>query len=51
MVELGRACCTWLFHDVFTSISNWARLATTLIYLVENQAAVESAKMAGLSVL
>jgi clathrin heavy chain len=32
---------------LFTSISNWARLATTLIYLGENQAAVESARKAG----
>jgi clathrin heavy chain len=32
---------------LFTSISNWAHLATTLIYLVEIQAAVESARKAG----
>ncbi|KAJ3769204.1 armadillo-type protein, partial [Lentinula raphanica] len=32
---------------LFQSISNWARLATTLIYLGENQAAVESARKAG----
>lgn len=32
---------------LFTSISNWARLATTLIYLGETQAAVESARKAG----
>jgi clathrin heavy chain len=32
---------------LFSSISNWARLATTLIYLGENQAAVESARKAG----
>ncbi|KAF8141713.1 hypothetical protein EV363DRAFT_1308829 [Boletus edulis] len=32
---------------LFTSISNWARLATTLIYVGENQAAVESARKAG----
>ena len=32
---------------LFTSISNWARLTTTLIYLGENQAAVESARKAG----
>jgi clathrin heavy chain len=31
---------------LFTSISNWAGLATTLIYLGENQAAVESARKA-----
>jgi clathrin heavy chain len=29
------------------NISNWVRLATTLIYLGENQAAVESARKAG----
>jgi clathrin heavy chain len=32
---------------LFTSISNWARLATTLIYLGENQAAVDAARKAG----
>jgi clathrin heavy chain len=32
---------------LFTSISNSARLATTLIYLGVNQAAVESARKAG----
>lgn len=32
---------------LFTNISNWARLATTLIYLGENQSAVESARKAG----
>ena len=32
---------------LFTSISNWARLATTLIYLGENRSAVESARKAG----
>ena len=32
---------------LFTSISNWAHLATTLIYLGENQAAVESVRKAG----
>jgi clathrin heavy chain len=32
---------------LFTSIFNWARLATTLIYLEENQAAVESARKMG----
>ncbi|KAL6307406.1 armadillo-type protein [Sparassis latifolia] len=32
---------------LFTSISNWARLVTTVIYLGENQAAVESAWKAG----
>jgi clathrin heavy chain len=29
---------------LFTNIPNWARLATTLIYLGENQAAVEGAR-------
>lgn len=32
---------------LFSSISNWARLATTLIYLNENQAAVDAARKAG----
>jgi clathrin heavy chain len=32
---------------LFSSISNWAKLATPLIYLGENQAAVESARKAG----
>lgn len=32
---------------LYSSISNWARLATTLIYLGENQAAVEAARKAG----
>lgn len=32
---------------LFSSINNWARLATTLIYLGETQAAVESARKAG----
>lgn len=39
-----------LYHAarlLFSSISNWARLATTLIYLGENQAAVDSARKAG----
>ncbi|KZS94509.1 clathrin heavy chain 1 [Sistotremastrum niveocremeum HHB9708] len=51
ILEVGEKC----FEDelyqaaklLFTSISNWARLATTLIYLSENQAAVESARKAG----
>ena len=50
-LEVGEKC----FEDelyqaakiLFTSINNWARLATTLIYLVENQGAVESARKAG----
>jgi clathrin heavy chain len=32
---------------LFSAISNWARLATTLIYLGENQAAVDAARKAG----
>lgn len=32
---------------LFSTISNWARLATTLIYLDENQAAVDAARKAG----
>ncbi len=51
ILEVGEKC----FEDelyqaaklLFTCISNWARLATTLIYLGENQAAVESARKAG----
>lgn len=51
ILDVGEKC----FNDelyqaaklLFSSISNWARLATTLIYLNENQAAVESARKAG----
>ncbi|KAF5329324.1 hypothetical protein D9619_008912 [Psilocybe cf. subviscida] len=51
ILEVGEKC----FEDelyqaakpLFTSISNWARLATTLIYLGKNQAAVEGACKAG----
>lgn len=51
ILEVGEKC----FEDelyqaaklLFQSISNWARLATTLIYLGENQTAVESARKAG----
>ncbi|KAH9935862.1 clathrin heavy chain [Epithele typhae] len=51
VLEVGEKC----FEDelyqaakiLFTSISNWARLATTLIYLGESQGAVESARKAG----
>lgn len=32
---------------LFSAISNWARLATTLIYLGDNQAAVDCARKAG----
>ncbi|CAK5273880.1 unnamed protein product [Mycena citricolor] len=51
ILEVGEKC----FNDelyqaaklLFASISNWARLATTLIYLGENQSAVDSARKAG----
>ncbi|KAJ7224497.1 hypothetical protein GGX14DRAFT_425944 [Mycena pura] len=51
ILEVGEKC----FNDelyqaaklLFASISNWARLATTLVYLGENQAAVDSARKAG----
>ncbi|TIC24772.1 clathrin heavy chain [Wallemia mellicola] len=51
VLEVGEKC----FNDglylaakvLFTSISNYARLATTLIYLEDNQAAVECARKAG----
>ena len=51
VLEVGEKC----FEDelyqaakiLFSSISNWARLATTLIYLGESQGAVESARKAG----
>ena len=51
ILEVGEKC----FNDelyqaaklLFSSISNWARLATTLIYLGENQAAVDAARKAG----
>jgi hypothetical protein len=49
--EIGEECVEDELYQavklLFTSISNWARLATTLIYLGENQAAVESARKAG----
>ena len=51
ILEVGEKCFEDELYQVakllFTSISNWARLATTLIYLGENQAAVESARKAG----
>ncbi|KAJ7702492.1 armadillo-type protein [Mycena olivaceomarginata] len=51
ILEVGEKC----FNDelyqavklLFASIPNWDRLATTLIYLGENQAAVDSARKAG----
>jgi clathrin heavy chain len=51
ILEVGKKCFDDELYQaaklLFTSISNWARLATTLIYLGENQAAVESARKAG----
>lgn len=51
VLEVGEKCFEDELYEaaklLFTSISNWARLATTLIYLGENQAAVESARKAG----
>ncbi|KAG1853052.1 armadillo-type protein [Suillus subluteus] len=51
ILEVGEKCFEDELYQVakllFTSISNWAHLATTLIYLGENQAAVESAWKAG----
>ncbi|KAI5123544.1 hypothetical protein M0805_006703 [Coniferiporia weirii] len=51
VLEVGEKCFNNELYQaaklLFTSISNWARLATTLIYLGENQAAVESARKAG----
>ena len=48
ILEVGEKCSNDELYQaaklLFTSISNWARLATTLIYLGENQAAVESAE-------
>jgi clathrin heavy chain len=51
ILDVGEGC----FNDelyqaaklLFTSISNWAQLGATLIYLGENQAAIESACIAG----
>ncbi|KAJ3893359.1 hypothetical protein GG344DRAFT_87260 [Lentinula edodes] len=51
ILEVGERCFEVELYQaaklLFQSISNWARLATTLIYLGENQAAVESARKAG----
>ncbi|KAF9078161.1 hypothetical protein BDP27DRAFT_1253219 [Rhodocollybia butyracea] len=51
ILEVGERCFDVELYQaaklLFQSISNWARLATTLIYLGENQAAVESARKAG----
>ncbi|KIM86720.1 hypothetical protein PILCRDRAFT_4614 [Piloderma croceum F 1598] len=50
ILEVGEKCFEDKLYQaaklLFTSISNWARLATTLIYLGENQAA-ERARKAG----
>ena len=51
ILEVGEKCFNdELYHAaklLFKSISKWARLATTLIYLGENQDAVENARKAG----
>lgn len=51
VLEVGEKCFNDQLYQaaklLFSSISNWAKLATTLIYLGENQAAVESARKAG----
>ena len=51
VLEVGEKCFEEKLYQaaklLFTSISNWARLATMLIYLGGNQAAVESAWKAG----
>ncbi|KAG9243910.1 hypothetical protein BJ878DRAFT_508483 [Calycina marina] len=48
--EVGDKCYEEGFHQaakiLFTSISNWAKLATTLVHLEEYQAAVECARKA-----
>ena len=50
-LDIGKKCFNNELYQaakfLFTSISNWARLATTLIYLGENQVAVESARKTG----
>jgi clathrin heavy chain len=51
ILQVGEKCFVDGLYDaakiLFSSISNWARLATTLIYLGENQAAVDAARKAG----
>lgn len=51
ILQVGEKCFEDELYDaakiLFSSISNWARLATTLIYLGENQAAVDAARKAG----
>ncbi|KAG1744752.1 hypothetical protein EDB19DRAFT_1960363 [Suillus lakei] len=50
ILEVGEKCFEDKLYQaaklLFTSISNWAHLATALIYLGKNQAAVESARKA-----
>lgn len=51
ILQVGEKCFADELYQaaklLFGSISNWARLATTLIYLGENQAAVDAARKAG----
>jgi clathrin heavy chain len=51
VLEVGEKCFKDELYQaaklLFTSMSNWACLATTLIYFGKNQAAVESAQKAG----
>jgi len=52
ILQVGEKCFEELYRAAklpfkFTSTSNWARLATMVIYLGENQATVESARKAG----
>jgi hypothetical protein len=51
VLQVGEKCFADELYQasklLFSSISNWARLATTLIYLGENQAAVDAARKAG----
>ena len=51
ILEVGEKCFKDELYQaaklLSISISNWVHLATTLIYLGENQAAVESARKAG----
>jgi clathrin heavy chain len=50
ILQVGQKCFEYELYQaaklLFTSISNWSRLATTLIYLGENEAAVGSARKA-----
>jgi clathrin heavy chain len=51
VLEVGKKCFADELYQAaklyFTSISNWARLATTFIYLGKNKDIVESARKAG----